>query len=243
MRNVAIGGLDGFKDGLTDGTATAIEKNSRSKVSKAQDNGRYDTSMPTRLSNRQDGAKIESADRVISSSERMRALENGGNMSAVQQKVQQDVEQRRNALHNTGTSSTEEIINQKRNEAKYTPEAMTRDEMVRQRTQGFTGANTSNREVSVRENVQGATGTTNRTIDVRENIHAQHNQANIEDKTQKINIVENRQEAKKVDKETVIVNKEVKEVKRKRFTYEDNDLFRDRSNDYNPLFDFSKKEI
>ena len=345
MRNVARGGLDGFKDGLTDGTATAIEKNSRSKASKAKDNGRYDTSMPTRLSNRQDGAKIESADRVISSSERMRALENGGNMSAVQQKVQQDVKQRRNALHNTGTSSAEEIINQKRNEAKYTPEAMTRDEMVRQRTQGITGANTSNREVSVRENaqgatgttnrtvdvrenlqgstssqsrtinvrenvqgstgmtnrtvdvrenlqgstisqprtvevrenvqgaigmtnrtvdvrenlqgstisqprtvevrenVQGATGTTNRTIDVRENIHAQHNQANIEDKTQKINIVENRQEAKKVDKETVIVNKEVKEVKRKRFTYEDNDLFRDRSNDYNPLFDFSKKEI
>ena len=346
MRNVARGGLDGFKDGLTDGTATAIEKNSRSKASKAKDNGRYDTSMPTRLSNRQDGAKIESADRVISSSERMRALENGGgSMSAVQQKVQQDVEQRRNALHNTGTSSAEEIINQKRNEAKYTPEAMTRDEMVRQRTQGLTGANTSNREVSVRENVQGATGTTNRTVDVRENlqgstisqprtvdvrenvqgstgatnrtvdvrenlqgstssqsrtidvrenvqgatgmtnrtvdvrenlqgstisqprtvdvrenvqgatgmtnrtvdvrenIHAQHNQANIEDKTQKINIVENRQEAKKVDKETVIVNKEVKEVKRKRFTYEDNDLFRDRSNDYNPLFDFSKKEI
>ena len=88
MRNVAIGGLDGFKDGLTDGTATAIEKNSRAKASTAQDNGRYDTSMPTRLSNRQDGAKIESADRVISSSERMRALENGGNMSAVQQKVQ-----------------------------------------------------------------------------------------------------------------------------------------------------------
>ncbi|WP_420285538.1 pLS20_p028 family conjugation system transmembrane protein [Enterococcus cecorum] len=481
MRNVARGGLDGFKDGLTDGTATAIEKNSRAKASTAQDNGRYDTSMPTRLSNRQDGAKIESADRVISSSERMRALENGGNMSAVQQKVQQDVEQRRNALHNTGTSSAEEIINQKRNEAKYTPEAMTRDEMVRQRTQGLTGANTSNREVSVRENVQGATGTTNRTVDVRENlqgstssqprtidvrenvqgatgttnrtvdvrenlqgstssqsrtvdvrenvqgatgttnrtvdvrenlqgstssqprtidvrenvqgatgitnrtvdvrenlqgstssqprtidvrenvqgatgttnrtvdvrenlqgstssqprtidvrenvqgatgttnrtvdvrenlqgstssqprtidvrenvqgatgttnrtvdvrenlqgstssqprtidvrenvqgatgatnrtvdvrenIQTQHNQANIEDKTQKINIVENRQEAKKVDKETVIVNKEVKEVKRKRFTYEDNDLFRDRSNDYNPLFDFSKKEI
>lgn len=243
MRNVARGGLDGFKDGLTDGTATAIEKNSSSKASKAKDNGRYDTSMSTRLSNRQDGAKIESADRVISSSERMRALGNGGNMSAVQQKVQQDVEQRRNALHNTGTSSAEEIINQKRNEAKYTPEAMTRDEMVRQRTQGLTGANTSNREVSVRENVQGATGTTNRTVDVRENIHTQHNQANIEDKTQKINIVENRQEAKKVDKETVIVNKEVKEVKRKRFTYEDNDLFRDRSNDYNPLFDFSKKEI
>ncbi|MDZ5501763.1 pLS20_p028 family conjugation system transmembrane protein [Enterococcus cecorum] len=396
MRNVAIGGLDGFKDGLTDGTATAIEKNSRSKVSKAQDNGRYDTSMPTRLSNRQDGAKIESADRVISSSERMRALENGGNMSAVQQKVQQDVEQRRNALHNTGTSSAEEIINQKRNEAKYTPEAMTRDEMIRQRTQGLTGANTSNREVSVRENVQGATGATNRTVDVRENlqgltisqprtvevrenvqgatgmtnrtvdvkenlqgstisqprtvevrenvqgvtgmtnrtvdvrenlqgstisqprtvevrenvqgatgmtnrtvdvrenlqgstisqprtvevrenvqgatgttnrtvdvrenlqgstisqprtvdvkenIHTQHNQSDIGDKTQRINVVENRQEDKKVDQETVIVNKEVKETKRKRFTYEDNDLFRDRSNDYNPLFDFSKKEI
>ncbi|CAI3380743.1 SLC45 family MFS transporter [Enterococcus cecorum] len=298
MRNVARGGLDGFKDGfkdgLTDGTATAIEKNSRSKASKAKDNGRYDTSMPTRLSNRQDGAKIESADRVISSSERMRALENGGNMSAVQQKVQQDVEQRRNALHNTGTSSAEEIINQKRNEAKYTPEAMTRDEMIRQRTQGLTGANTSNREVSVRENVQGATGATNRTVDVRENlqgstisqprtvevrenvqgatgmtkrtvdvkenlqgstisqprtvdvkenIHTQHNQSDIGDKTQKINIVENRQEAKKVDQETVIVNKEVKETKRKRFTYEDNDLFRDRSNDYNPLFDFSKKEI
>ena len=390
MRNVAIGGLDGFKDGLTDGTATAIEKNSRAKASTAQDNGRYDTSMPTRLSNRQDGAKIESADRVISSSERMRALENGGNMSAVQQKVQQDVEQRRNALHNTGASSAEEIINQKRNEAKYTPESMTRDEMVRQRTQGLTGANTSNREVSVRENAQGATGATNRTVDVRENlqgstssqsrtvdvrenvqgatgatnrtvdvrenlqgstssqprtvdvrenvqgatgatnrtvdvrenlqgstssqsrmvdvrenvqgatgatnrtvdvrenlqgstssqprtvdvrenvqgatgatnrtvdvrenlqgstssqprtvdvkenIQTQRNQADMADRTQKINIVENRQEAKKVDQETVVVNKEVKETKRKRFTYEDNDLFRDRSNDYNPFFD------
>ncbi|WP_412133181.1 pLS20_p028 family conjugation system transmembrane protein [Enterococcus cecorum] len=390
MRNVAIGGLDGFKDGLTDGTATAIEKNSRAKASTAQDNDRYDTSMPTRLSNRQDGAKIESADRVISSSERMRALENGGNMSAVQQKVQQDVEQRRNALHNTGASSAEEIINQKRNEAKYTPESMTRDEMVRQRTQGLTGANTSNREVSVRENAQGATGATNRTVDVRENlqgstssqprtvdvrenvqgatgatnrtvdvrenlqgstssqsrmvdvrenvqgatgatnrtvdvrenlqgstssqprtvdvrenvqgatgatnrtvdvrenlqgstssqsrtvdvrenvqgatgatnrtvdvrenlqgstssqprtvdvkenIQTQRNQADMADRTQKINIVENRQEAKKVDQETVVVNKEVKETKRKRFTYEDNDLFRDRSNDYNPFFD------
>ena len=112
---------------------------------------------------------------------------------------------------------------------------------VRENLQGSTSS--QSRTIDVRENVQGATGTTNRTVDVRENIHAQHNQANIEDKTQKINIVENRQEAKKVDKETVIVNKEVKEVKRKRFTYEDNDLFRDRSNDYNPLFDFSKKEI
>ncbi|NQE04153.1 hypothetical protein HPY92_18320, partial [Enterococcus gallinarum] len=109
---------------------------------------------------------------------------------------------------------------------------------VRENIQGSTSS--QSRTVDVRENVQGATGTTNRTVDVRENIHRQHNQANIEDKTQKINIVENRQEAKKVDKETVIVNKE---VKRKRFTYEDNDLFRDRSNDYNPLFDFSKKEI
>lgn len=73
----------------------------------------------------------------------MKALENGGSMSAVQQKVQQDIEQRRKALHNTGTSSTEEIINHKRNEAKYTPEAMTRDEMIRQRTQGLTEANIS----------------------------------------------------------------------------------------------------
>lgn len=137
---------------------------------------------------------------------------------------------------------------------------MTRDEMIRQRTEGLTGANTSNREVSVKENVQGATGAINRTVDVRENlrdstssqsrtvdvkenIHTQHYQSDIGDKIQKINIVENRQEAKKVDQETVIVNKEVKETKRKRFTYEDNDLFRDRSNDYNPLFDFSKKEI
>ena len=112
---------------------------------------------------------------------------------------------------------------------------------VRENLQGSTSSQP--RTIDVRENVQGATGATNRTVDVRENIQTQHNQANIEDKTQKINIVENRQEAKKVDKETVIVNKEVKEVKRKRFTYEDNDLFRDRSNDYNPLFDFSKKEI
>ena len=322
MRNVARGGLDGFKDGLTEGTVSAIEKNSRAKASTAQDNSKYDTSMPTRLANRQDGAKTESADRVVSSSERMRALANGGSMSAVQQKVQQDIEQRRKALHNTGTSSAEEIINQKRNEAKYTPKAMTRDEMIRQRTQGLTGANTSNREVPVRENVQGVTGTTNRTVDVRENlqgstssqsrtvdvrenvqgatratnrtvdvrenlqgstssqsrtvdvrenvqgatgatnrtvdvrenlqgstssqprtvdvkenIHTQRNQTDMGDKTQKINIVENRQEAKKVDQETVTVNKEVKETKRKRFTYEDNDLFRDRSNDYNPLFD------
>lgn len=45
MRNVARGGLDGFKDGLTDGTA--IEKNSRAKASTAQDNGRDDISIPT----------------------------------------------------------------------------------------------------------------------------------------------------------------------------------------------------
>ncbi|CAI3347777.1 SLC45 family MFS transporter [Enterococcus cecorum] len=112
---------------------------------------------------------------------------------------------------------------------------------VRENVQGATGM--TKRTVDVKENLQGSTISQPRTVDVKENIHTQHNQSDIGDKTQKINIVENRQEAKKVDQETVIVNKEVKETKRKRFTYEDNDLFRDRSNDYNPLFDFSKKEI
>ncbi|WP_283725688.1 hypothetical protein, partial [Clostridium perfringens] len=106
---------------------------------------------------------------------------------------------------------------------------------VRENVQGATGA--TNRTVDVRENLQGSTSSQPRTVDVKENIQTQRNQADMANRTQKINIVENRQEAKKVDQETVVVNKEVKETKRKRFTYEDNDLFRDRSNDYNPFFD------
>ncbi|HBA1548573.1 TPA: hypothetical protein M4L37_002946, partial [Enterococcus faecium] len=81
-----------------------------------------------------------------------------------------------------------------------------------------------------------------KTVDVRENI--QKDSGEMKEKTQKINIVEDRKSAKKFDSnhETVIIDSEIREndkgsKPRRRFTYEDNELFRDTFNDPNPLFD------
>ncbi|WP_187169658.1 pLS20_p028 family conjugation system transmembrane protein [Enterococcus faecium] len=324
MRDMANDTKNKFKEGLDDGTVSAINKNSKPIVAKNKEDetGKYADSMPIRLSDRKDGAKIENADRIMSSSERMReamkniAESNTNYASAIQQKVQQDIEERKNAMHGQAKSA-EELINQKRQEAKYTPEA----KMLRKRVEGRTGANmdekealtkeriqeaknsntgleksvkenlqnstssqdrrsvdvrenlhnttssqSGNRTVDVRENVQSSsTGQTrtvdvrlnlqdttssqsgNRTVDVRENVQSSapnqpktvevretRAEASQGDKTQKINIVEERKER---PNEKVIVEQEVKEKKRQRFTYENNPLFQDISDKPNPLFD------
>ena len=328
MRDIANDTKNKFKEGLDDGTVSAINKNSKPMLAKNKEDetGKYADSVPTRLSDRKDGAKVENADRIMSSSERMReamknnAESNNNPASAIQQKVQQDIEERKNAMHGQAKSA-EELINQKRQEAKYTPEAMNREEMLRKRVEGRTGANmdekealtkeriqeaknsntgleksvkenlqnstssqdrrsvdvrenlhnttssqSGNRTVDVRENVQSSsTGQTrtvdvrlnlqdttssqsgNRTVDVRENVQSSapnqpktvevretRAEASQGDKTQKINIVEERKER---PNEKVIVEQEVKEKKRQRFTYENNPLFQDISDKPNPLFD------
>ncbi|MGM0275746.1 pLS20_p028 family conjugation system transmembrane protein [Enterococcus sp. AZ080] len=328
MRDMANDTKNKFKEGLDDGTVSAINKNSKPIVAKNKEDetGKYADSMPTRLSDRKDGAKVENADRIMSSSERMReAMKNNAESninpaSAIQQKVKQDIEERKNAMHGQAKSA-EELINQKRQEEKYTPEAMNREEMLRKRVEGRTGANmdekealtkeriqeaknsntgleksvkenlqnstssqdrrsvdvrenlqnttssqNGNRTVDVRENVQSS-GTSqprtvdvrenlqnttssqngNRTVDVRENVQSSASnqprtvevretraEASQGDKTQKINIIEERKER---PNEKVIVEQEVKEKKRPRFTYENNPLFQDISDKPNPLFD------
>ncbi|HFM6886795.1 TPA: pLS20_p028 family conjugation system transmembrane protein [Enterococcus faecium] len=358
MRDMANDIKNKFKEGLDDGTVSAINKNSKPMLAKNKEDetGKYADSMPTRLSDRKDGAKVENADRIMSSSERMReamknnAESNNNPVSAIQQKVQQDIEERKNAMHGQAKSA-EELINQKRQEAKYTPEAMNREEMLRKRVEGRTGANTDEKEaltkeriqeaknsntgleklvkenlqnstssqggrsVDVRENIQGSlnghvgrnvdvrenlqsssNGQGTKTIDVRENVqnstssqgfksmdvrenvqnstssqgfksmdvrenvqsstssqgfktvdvreNVQKDSGEMKEKTQKINIVEDRKSAKKFDSnhETVIIDSEIREndkgsKPRRRFTYEDNELFRDTLNDPNPLFD------
>lgn len=374
MRDMANDTKNKFKEGLDDGTVSAINKNSKPMLAKNKEDetGKYADSMPTRLSNRKDGAKVENADRIMSSSERMReamknnAESNNNPVSAIQQKVQQDIEERKNAMHGQAKSA-EELINQKRQEAKYTPEAMNREEMLRKRVEGRTGTNTDEKEaltkeriqeaknsntgleklvkenlqnstssqggrsvdvreniqgslnghvgrnvdvrenlqsssngqgtktigvrenlqssstsqpktvdvrenvqnstssqgfksVDVRENVQGSSASQPKTVDVRENVQSstssqgfktvdvrenvQKDSGEMKEKTQKINIVEDRKSAKKFDSnhETVIIDSEIREndkgsKPRRRFTYEDNELFRDTLNDPNPLFD------
>ncbi|MGH1685065.1 pLS20_p028 family conjugation system transmembrane protein [Enterococcus lactis] len=339
MRDIANDTKNKFKEGLDDGTVSAINKNSKPMLAKNKEDetGKYADSMPTRLSDRKDGAKVENADRIMSSSERMReamknnAESNNNPVSAIQQKVQQDIEERKNAMHGQAKSA-EELINQKRQEVKYTPEAMNREEMLRKRVEGRTGANMDEKEaltkeriheaknsntgleklvkenlqnstssqggrsVDVRENIQGSlnghvgrnvdvrenlqsssNGQGTKTIDVRENLQSsstsqpktvdvrenvqsstssqgfktvdvrenvQKDSGEMKEKTQKINIVEERKSAKKFDSnhETVIIDSEIREndkgsKPRRRFTYEDNELFRDTFNDPNPLFD------
>ncbi|MGF2082333.1 pLS20_p028 family conjugation system transmembrane protein [Enterococcus casseliflavus] len=321
MRDIANDTKNKFKEGLDDGTVSAINKNSKPMLAKNKEDetGKYADSMTTRLSDRKDGAKVENADRIMSSSERMReamknnAESNNNPVSAIQQKVQQDIEERKNAMHGQAKSA-EELINQKRQEAKYTPEAMNREEMLRKRVEGRTGANMDEKEaltkeriheaknsntgleklvkenlqnstssqggrsVDVRENIQGSlnghvgrnvdvrenlqsssNGQGTKTIDVRENLQSsstsqpktvdvrenvQKDSGEMKEKTQKINIVEERKSAKKFDSnhETVIIDSEIREndkgsKPRRRFTYEDNELFRDTFNDPNPLFD------
>ena len=374
MRDMANDTKNKFKEGLDDGTVSAINKNSKPMLAKNKEDetGKYADSMPTRLSDRKDGAKVENADSIMSSSERMReamknnAESNNNPVSAIQQKVQQDIEERKNAMHGQAKSA-EELINQKRQEAKYTPEAMNREEMLRKRVEGRTGTNTDEKEaltkeriqeaknsntgleklvkenlqnstssqggrsvdvreniqgslnghvgrnvdvrenlqsssngqgtktidvrenlqssstsqpktvdvrenvqnstssqgfksVDVRENVQGSSASQPKTVDVRENVQSstssqgfktvdvrenvQKDSGEMKEKTQKINIVEDRKSAKKFDSnhETVIIDSEIREndkgsKPRRRFTYEDNELFRDTLNDPNPLFD------
>ncbi|WP_446912267.1 pLS20_p028 family conjugation system transmembrane protein [Enterococcus faecium] len=356
MRDMANDTKNKFKEGLDDGTVSAINKNSKPMLAKNKEDetGKYADSMPTRLSDRKDGAKVENADRIMSSSMREamknNAESNNNPVSAIQQKVQQDIEERKNAMHGQAKSA-EELINQKRQEAKYTPEAMNREEMLRKRVEGRTGANTDEKEaltkeriqeaknsntgleklvkenlqnstssqggrsVDVRENIQGSlnghvgrnvdvrenlqsssNGQGTKTIDVRENVqnstssqgfksmdvrenvqnstssqgfksmdvrenvqsstssqgfktvdvreNVQKDSGEMKEKTQKINIVEDRKSAKKFDSnhETVIIDSEIREndkgsKPRRRFTYEDNELFRDTLNDPNPLFD------
>ena len=339
MRDIANDTKNKFKEGLDDGTVSAINKNSKPMLAKNKEDetGKYADSMPTRLSDRKDGAKVENADRIMSSSERMReamknnAESNNNPVSAIQQKVQQDIEERKNAMHGQAKSA-EELINQKRQEAKYTPEAINREEMLRKHVEGRTGANMDEKEaltkeiiqeaknsntgleklvkenlqnstssqggrsVDVRENIQGSlnghvgrnvdvrenlqsssNGQGTKTIDVRENLQSsstsqpktvdvrenvqsstssqgfktvdvrenvQKDSGEMKEKTQKINIVEERKSAKKFDSnhETVIIDSEIREndkgsKPRRRFTYEDNELFRDTFNDPNPLFD------
>ncbi|EJY18901.1 hypothetical protein HMPREF1356_02375, partial [Enterococcus faecium C1904] len=74
MRDIANDTKNKFKEGLDDGTVSAINKNSKPIVAKNKEDetGKYADSMPTRLSDRKDGAKVENADRIMSSSERMR---------------------------------------------------------------------------------------------------------------------------------------------------------------------------
>lgn len=339
MRDIANDTKNKFKEGLDDGTVSAINKNSKPMLAKNKEDEteKYADSMPTRLSDRKDGAKVENADRIMSSSERMReamknnAESNNNSASAIQQKVQQDIEERKNAMHGQAKSA-EELINQKRQEAKYTPEAMNREEVLRKRVEGRTGANMDEKEaltkeriqevknsntgleklvkenlqnstssqggrsVDVRENIQGSlNGHVGRNVDVRENLQSSSNgqgtktidvreilqssstsqpktvdvrenvqsstssqgfktvdvrenvqkdSGEMKEKTQKINIVEERKSAKKFDSnhETVIIDSEIREndkgsKPRRRFTYEDNELFRDTLNDPNPLFD------
>ncbi|MFH7671749.1 pLS20_p028 family conjugation system transmembrane protein, partial [Enterococcus faecium] len=201
MRDMANDTKNKFKEGLDDGTVSAINKNSKPMLAKNKEDetGKYADSMPTRLSDRKDGAKVENADRIMSSSERMReamknnAESNNNPVSAIQQKVQQDIEERKNAMHGQAKSA-EELINQKRQEAKYTPEAMNREEMLRKRVEGRTGANTDEKEVLtkeriqeaknsntgleklVKENLQNSTSSQGgRSVDVRENIQGSLN--------------------------------------------------------------------
>lgn len=201
MRNMANDTKNKFKEGLDDGIVSAINKNSKPMLAKNKEDetGKYADSMPTRLSDRKDGAKVENADRIMSSSERMReamknnAESNNNPVSAIQQKVQQDIEERKNAMHGQAKSA-EELINQKRQEAKYTPEAMNREEMLRKRVEGRTGANMDEKEALtkeiiqeaknsntgleklVKENLQNSTSSQGgRSVDVRENIQGSLN--------------------------------------------------------------------
>ncbi|MZM02333.1 hypothetical protein GT986_10165, partial [Bifidobacterium pseudocatenulatum] len=293
MRDMANDTKSKFKEGLDDGTVSAINKNSKPMLAKNKEDetGKYADSMLIRLSDRKDGAKVENTDRIMSSSECMReamknnAESNNNPVSAIQQKVQQDIEERKNAMHGQAKSA-EELINQKRQEAKYTPEAMNREEMLRKRVEGRTGANMDEKEalikeriqeaknsnagleklakenlqnstssqgfksVDVRENVQVSSAGQPKTVDVRENVQSstssqgfktvdvrenvQKDSGEMKEKTQKINIVEDRKSAKKFDSnhETVIIDSEIREndkgsKPRRRFTYEDNELFRD----------------
>ncbi|NAA96233.1 hypothetical protein GUJ49_03170, partial [Enterococcus durans] len=74
MRDMANDTKSKFKEGLDDGTVSAINKNSKPMLAKNKEDetGKYADSMLIRLSDRKDGAKVENTDRIMSSSECMR---------------------------------------------------------------------------------------------------------------------------------------------------------------------------
>ncbi|MBB6643689.1 MULTISPECIES: pLS20_p028 family conjugation system transmembrane protein [Enterococcus] len=171
VRGVAEGIGKGFKEGLDDGTVSAIKKNSKpiSASDNENDKGRYDTSVPTRLSQRKDGAKTPDTDRVISSSERMK--QNASNMQQVQSQMQQDLKQRIiKASEGDTNKAREEFIQQKRQKAKYTPESLSREEMIKQRTEGRRNDNTGLKDMQVRENLSNSGLNSTKSVDVRENL-------------------------------------------------------------------------
>ncbi|MFG5477950.1 pLS20_p028 family conjugation system transmembrane protein [Enterococcus faecalis] len=171
VRGVAEVAGKGFKDGLDDGTVSAIKKNSKpmSVSDNEKETGRYDTSAPTRLSDRQDGAKMPDTDRVIPSSERMK--QNSSNMQQAQTQMQQDLKQRIiKASEGDTNKAREEFIQQKRQEAKYTPESLSREEMIKQRTEGRRSDNTGLKDMQVRENLSNSGLNSTKSVDVRENL-------------------------------------------------------------------------
>ncbi|EGP4779698.1 pLS20_p028 family conjugation system transmembrane protein [Enterococcus gallinarum] len=171
VRGVAEVAGKGFKDGLDDSTVSAIKKNSKpmSVSDNEKETGRYDTSAPTRLSDRQDGAKMPDTDRVIPSSERMK--QNSSNMQQAQTQMQQDLKQRIiKASEGDTNKAREEFIQQKRQEAKYTPESLSREEMIKQRTEGRRSDNTGLKDMQVRENLSNSGLNSTKSVDVRENL-------------------------------------------------------------------------
>jgi hypothetical protein len=188
-----------FKEGLNDGTISAVKKGMKPSSPVTENNSNkekeFNSTMPTRLSSRQDGAKTPETDRVIPSSERMK--QNSSNMQQVQSQMQQDLKQRIiKASESETNQAREEFVQQKRQEAKYTPEALSREEMMKQRTQGLTEASKSEKEAIVRENLQGTgnqslsqkavdvqekgnttSSQSGRIVDVRENLQGTGNQS------------------------------------------------------------------
>ena len=186
-----------FKEGLNDGTISAVKKGMKPSSPVTENNSNkekeFNATMPTRISQRQDQAKEQNSgtnadERVMSSSERMRMAEQ--NNASTPQQMNQDVQQRMIRASENETDKTKgELVQQRRSEASYHPEAMTREEMIQQRTQGLTEASKSEKEAIVRENLQGTgnqslsqkavdvqekgnttSSQSGRTVDVRENL-------------------------------------------------------------------------
>ena len=157
----------------------------------------------------------------------------------------------------TNTDEKEALTKERIQEAKNSNTGL--EKLVKENPQNSTSSQ-GFKSVDVRENVQGSSASQPKTVDVRENVQSstssqgfktvdvrenvQKDSGEMKEKTQKINIVEDRKSAKKFDSnhETVIIDSEIREndkgsKPRRRFTYEDNELFRDTFNDPNPLFD------
>ena len=94
--------------------------------------------------------------------------------------------------------------------------------------QNTTSSQNGNRTVDVRENVQSSASNQPRTVEVRETRA---------EASQEIRRKNKYYRGTKRPNEKVIVEQEVKEKKRPRFTYENNPLFQDISDKPNPLFD------